>query len=247
MRAPFKLLIVLCLAQIILISALLLHARSIQNETPSPLPESSATSSEVKRLALIETENDRLKKGLAEIATLRAEAQRLENQFSNETAQIDRLWNAQSNHIHSAIEQTRRRITEIEEWERHRARQELQDRAASRLAQRGPIDYPQLEANLRAIGDRASKLLAIRREWAGMDKDAKKAEAFKARMSESWMEFDKAQKQLGDDLALFQDFAAGPTVDPAATILLHSILPDQHGRMVTVYYDGNVVWSPPLN
>ena len=249
MPAKSKLLLFLGLAQIVVIGALLLQSRSLKNQAANALAFNTPARGPAERLELIQRENVRLKKDLSEIPLLQAEARRLENALAEQSARASEVWSAHSNQLQSAIEQSRRNISEIETWEKEKTLAEIRQRAAARLAQKaaeGPTDYVQFDANLRQIGERMRNLMTARREWDAMEKTDDKGEAFKARMAKWWTEYEGAKGMLGEDIKLFEELPVRLKDDFSKTPFLRSVLPDQRGFTVTVYADGNVQWSPLL-
>lgn len=247
----------LCCAQMVIIGALLLHARALQNETATVTNRLRATASTPNdlstRIALLKGENERIRKDLATIPALREESKRIESQIAAESSQEIALWAARTNQLQAATEQTRQRIVEIESWEKNYNRMQLQKRAAERLAELASEksdshddasdQYRGLEANLKQIAERMSRQLAVRRDWIAMEKTTESRDAFKARIGQAWTNLDTAMKQLGKNIDLFEELPVKPEDADSKTPFLRTLLPDLHGVTATLYLDGTVVWS----
>ena len=259
MRSPLRILMVLCGAQVVIIGALLLHARGLQNETTTVTNRMRIAESTPNplsaRTTLLKNENERLRQDLATIPALRDEAKRIQSQIAAESAQEIALWAARTNQIETATEQTRQRIAEIEAWEKNYDRMQLQKRAAARLVERASEksdstgdtsdEYRKLETKLKEIADRMSNQLAVRRDWATTEKTTENREVLKVRMGETWTNLDTAMKRLGKDIDLFEELPVKPEDANSKTPFLRTLLPDMHGVNATLYLDGTVVWSPP--
>ena len=259
MLSSRKILLVFCSVQAVIIGALLLHTRALQNETTTVrnrLRAAELAPIDVStRIALLKDENERIRKDLATIPTLREESKRIESQIAAESAQEIARWMALTNQIQTATEHTRQRIAEIEAWEQNYNRTQLQKRAAARLVERASEkenssgdpsdDYRKLESNLKEIAERMSRQLAVRRDWATTEKTSENRDAFKTRMGEAWNNLDGAMKQLGKDIDLFEQLPVKPEDADSKTAFLRTLLPDLHGVTATLYLDGTVVWSPP--
>ena len=259
MRGLRRILLALCCAQVVIISVLLLHARALRNETATVTNRLRAAESAPNvlsaRTILLEGENDRIRKDLATIPMLREESKRIESQMAAKSAQDIALWAARTNQIQTETELTRQRIAEIETWEANYNRTQLRDRAAARLAEQAreransPGDasdeYRKLETKLKQIAERMSRQLAVRRDWATMEKTVENRDAFKSRIREAWTSFDTAMKQLGKDIDLFEELPVKPEDADSKTPFLRTLLPDLNGVSATLNLDGTVVWSPP--
>jgi chromosome segregation ATPase len=261
MRGLRRILMVLCGAQAIIIGALLLHARAMQNETTMVAGRlraaESAPNALSTRIALLKGENERIQKDLASIPALREESKRIQSEMAAGSAQEIALWAARTNRIQTETELTRQRIAEIEAWEANYNRMQLKDRAAARQAEQAreksnssgdaSDEYRNLETKLKQIAEGMSRQLAVRRDWASMEKTSENRDVFKSRMGEAWTNFDTAMKQLGKDIDLFEQLPIKPGDANSKMPFLRSLLPDLHGVTATLYLDGTVVWSPPLS
>ncbi len=261
MRGKWNLLLILTITQLGLIGALLLHARAMQSQDTAIAANvralHSAPSPASERLALIESDNNRLKKDLATIPALQDDSKRLENQIAAESAKTAEIWMAQSNRLQTAIEHTRQQIAEIEAWEKNYNNAQMRERASARLAQKASAnlktpaaaaaEYVQLELTLKQISDRMKNQLAVRREWANTEKTPESRDEFKRRLAAAWTGLEAATKQLGEDSVLFEELPVTPNdLESSKTPLLRSVVPDLHGVTATLYLDGTIEWSPPF-
>lgn len=261
MRGKWKLWLILTIAQLGLIGALLLHARAMQSQDAAIAANvravHSAPSPARDRLALIESDNNRLKRDLATIPALQEDSKRLENQVAAESAKTAEIWMAQSNRLQTAIEHTRQQIAAIEAWEKNYHNAQMRERASARLAQKASgnlktpaaaaAEYVQLELSLKQISDRMKNQLAVRRKWADTEKTPESRDAFKQRLATAWNDLETARKQLGEDSVLFEELPVTPNdLESSKTPFLRSVVPDLHGVTATLYLDGTVEWSPPL-
>jgi hypothetical protein len=255
MRRSSQILVVLGITQLCLIPAFYFRTRAIHVEAKAQADAYSSSVSAVnptaQRLATLTSENTRLKNDLTTIDALKLQAKRLDQEIAATTVQTDAAWSAESNRLQSAIETSRARITDLENWEKERNRAELRKLAAARLAQkaqensRDPADEKaQLESTFNQIAAGMRAQLEARREWAKMEKTPENREMFKSRLGAAWSNFDQAHKSLGPDSALFEDLPMTPDSDASSTPLLRSVLPDLQGVTATVYLDGRVEWSP---
>lgn len=232
-----------------------MHTRAMQRGEAALAAQSQTVNSEpdpnAERLALIQNENERLKKDLATIPSLQAESKNLEQQIAAQSVKETEIWKTQSNRLQGEIDATRARIDEIATWEKDRTEAEVRQHAADRLAQKGVAsnadDYAQTEATLKQIADRTREMLTVRRDWEKTLKTPEAKDAFRKQMDAAWSGLDTAMKRLGDDTPLYRQLPAQPAdVDNPRTPLFRSVIPDLHGVSATVYLDGTVEWSPPL-
>ena len=256
MRRRWKLLLLLSAAQFVLIAGLLLHTRAMQREEAAATTQLQSISNEpdpnAERLTLIQSENERLKKDLATIPSLEAESKKLEQLIAAQSVKESEIWTTQSNRLAGEINETRRRIDEIATWEKDRIEAEVRQHASERLAQKAAAfnsdDYSQTESTLKEVADRTRDMLTLRRELEKMPKTPEVRATFRKKMDAAWSGLDAAMKRLGDDTPLYRQLPANPAdVDNPKTPLFRSVVPDLHGVSATLYLDGTVEWSPPLN
>jgi hypothetical protein len=260
MRRWQRILFVLCSAQVVIISVLLLHAHTLQSETTTIARRLRAAESPnplSTRIALLEDENERIRKDLATIPALREESKRIESQMAAESAQEMALWAARTNQILAETEKTRQRIAEIQAWEANYIRMQLRDRAAARLAEQArersnaggdsADEYRKLESNLKQIAERTSRQLAVLRDWAATEKTKENRDVFRVNIGQARTNLDTAMKQLGKDVDLFEQLPVKPEDADSKIPFMRTLLPDLNGVSAALYLDGTVVWSPPWN
>jgi hypothetical protein len=103
-------------------------------------------------------------------------------------------------------------------------------------------EYAETKETLRKLALAQKRVIEIRKEWTQLDKSEK--EKFQPRLKEAQAEWMAANNKLGKDAVLYQGFPITNSVsDPANSLLMRSVVPDQNGISISVFLDGTVIFS----